>query len=76
MRLGVLVALMLMTACGDSARILDADGVKRVAFCTGAWIKCVHDACPDGYDSIDTGYDGRDQVMRCKPAKKETSCPQ
>lgn len=46
------LAALLLIGCNDTVRVLDTDGTKSVAYCDDYWVKCIHDACPDGFDVV------------------------
>lgn len=63
------VAAMLLVGCQDSVRVLDTEGTKSVAYCDDYWVKCIHDACPDGFDVVVApGFAAG--IVRCKIASK------
>ena len=49
-----LIAILFLTACGESVRVLDNDASTIVTSDNEHWVKCVSDRCPNGYIIIDT----------------------
>jgi hypothetical protein len=65
------IVLLLLCGC-DSARAVSSDGSKDLGECWVTWVRCLHDACPDGYDIISKDL-GNPLLVRCRPAPKV--CP-
>jgi hypothetical protein len=65
----VLLTAIAVMGCGNTAVVLSSDGTKQLPTCDpGEWIKCIHEACPNGYDivTIPLGHDGTG-LVKCKP---------
>lgn len=63
----LIIALLALVGCQD-ARVLTIEGDKIAAYCyAGTWIKCVSQACPNGYTIIESDGALGTGTLRCKP---------
>lgn len=70
MKTVIILAALLMCACGSqSAIFLANDSNNAISYCKGDnWVKCSHDACPNGYDIVKLDEDARGtSAIKCKP---------
>jgi hypothetical protein len=50
--LTLIILLCVVGACNDETRVLDSTGSKQIVYCDSEWVKCIHDACPAGFDIV------------------------
>ena len=62
----LIVALAFVCGCQDALVIVSDDDKLLIHCMSGEWVKCVHDACPNGYAVIRNSDDNA--IIKCKPA--------
>lgn len=66
----LIVVLLCCVGCSDEAYVLDSTGQKRLAYCGDSihWIKCISDACPNGFDIVVAPNSGTSTagILKCR----------
>jgi hypothetical protein len=57
------VIILAVLVCGCDTSVISSDGLREIVICD--WLggpKCIHDACPDGFDLV-----AFNRIVKCKP---------